>query len=604
MTLRACVPLCLALVGAQPGRLLAQTIKDVTEPPTRPAPARVASARPPDTSEASLLRHTVDSLRQANAALRFKVPPDSASRARYESAVNVTKTVLLGWFALVLFYLVWAVHRYVYNYGLSNREWKILYPEVYETWLDRLLVRIFGGKDYRTRRQELIEHQLTLRNRQQETSPDDLPAAPAAAITKPFDEPPGNPYQDDSFGLPPGTIRGILALTSLIMFVMVEGVNLHSPASLEGQFDGLVTVFEMVVAFYFGSRAVEVLQAKAAEQRTKETTAPAAAGVEAPVRPAPKAAAPQEPAPVITTPSPAAAMEQVLLPETRSFDRFANVVALTKDGGAAPAAQPAAQLTGMPLAKRVLTLTAAFETGRGFPDCFGTVAGNFDGQGLSFGALQWNIGQGSLQPLWKEMRDRHDADLRTILAGLYDEFCHMLDSPKDDQLRWALGIQSLVSSRTNTWRIADNWKNALQALGMSGPMVDIQVSRASSAYQIALGFCKDYRLTRERGVALMFDIRVQNGGVDREGSGERIRGDFELINPALSADEQEVARMEIIARDRAEVASPKWREDVLRRKLTIAQGKGTVHGRSYDLDRDFAIGLDPIESTAPLTAVA
>src|SRR2546430_1617936 len=74
--------------------------------------------------------------------------------------------------------------------------------------------------------------------------------------------------------------------------------------------------------------------------------------------------------------------------------------------------------------------------------------------------------------------------------------------------------------------------------------------------------------------------------------------------PILSADEQEVARMEIIARDRAEVASPKWREDVLRRKLTIAQGKGTVHGRSYDLDRDFAIGLDPIESTAPLTAVA
>src|SRR2546427_4993197 len=34
----------------------------------------------------------------------------------------------------------------------------------------------------------------------------------------------------------------------------------------------------------------------------------------------------------------------------------------------------------------------------------------------------------SLQPLWKEMRDRHDADLRTILAGLYDEFCHMLRS--------------------------------------------------------------------------------------------------------------------------------------------------------------------------------
>src|SRR5437899_12443018 len=105
MTLRACVPLCLALVGAQPGRLLAQTIKDVTEPPTRPAPARVASARPRDTSEASVLRHTVDSLRQANAALRSTVPLPTASRPRLASAGNFTLTVLLAWFPLWLFFL-------------------------------------------------------------------------------------------------------------------------------------------------------------------------------------------------------------------------------------------------------------------------------------------------------------------------------------------------------------------------------------------------------------------------------------------------------------------------------------------------------------------
>src|SRR6266480_44292 len=582
MTHGARVAVYLALVGVQPGQSLAQTIKELSEPATRPASQRGASGRHADTSDGSLLLHLVDSLRSANEGLRLKVPVDAASRTRYESAVNTAKRVLAGWFILVLLYLVWAVHRYVYNYGLSNREWKILYPEVYETWLDRLLAWIFQGKDYRTRRQELVGHQLNLRDRQQGASTADLPVAPGAVITKPFDEPPGNPYQEDSFGLPPGTIRGILALTALIMFVLVEGVNLHSPASLEGQFDGMVTVFEMVVAFYFGSRAVEALKATTAEPTSKNGAASMPATVETA---SPGSRASVVPATAAPLDKASRAVESVLLPEGNSRERFANVVALAKDGSSKTAMQPAASLTGMPLAKRVLTLTAAFETGRDFPDCFGTIAGNFDRQGLSFGALQWNIGQGSLQPLWREMRDRHDADLKATLGALYDEFCRMLDSSKDEQLRWALDIQSVLSNRANAWRIADQWKKALQDLGTSAPMIEIQVSRASSLYQIALGFCRDYQLTRERGAALMFDIRVQNGSVDRNGSGDQIRADFDLINPALSEDEQEVARMEIIARQRAEVANPQWRNDVLMRKLTIARGKGTVHGRDYDLDK-------------------
>ena len=42
---------------------------------------------------------------------------------------------------------------------------------------------------------------------------------------------------------------------------------------------------------------------------------------------------------------------------------------------------------------RCLALTGSFETGRPVPDCFAGISGDFDGQGLSFGALQWNLGQ-------------------------------------------------------------------------------------------------------------------------------------------------------------------------------------------------------------------
>src|SRR6266568_4767191 len=286
----------------------------------------------------------------------------------------------------------------------------------------------------------------------------------------------------------------------------------------------------MVLAFYFGSRAVEVLQAKS-QRGGAQTAALESAPATSEESASPSAPA-QAPAPASSSPSILQAIEN-LLPEGASKGRFANVVAAIGGAAAAPAAA-APNLAAMPLATRVLTMTAAFETARAYPGCFGTLAGNFDGQGLSFGALQWNIGIGSLQPLWVEMRDNHPAELKAALGGLYDAFC-----------------------------------------------------------RVALGFCRDYQLTSERGAALMFDIRVQNGSVDRNGSGPLIRSDFDQIDPGLAAQDKEVARMEIIARRRAAVARADFRDDVLRRKLTIAQGTGTVHNRAYDLAKDFGIGMVP-----------
>src|SRR5262245_35357675 len=53
-----------------------------------------------------------------------------------------------------------------------------------------------------------------------------------------------------------------------------------------------------------------------------------------------------------------------------------------------------------PAEEKALRITTTFETGR--PLNPAGLAGNFDGQGLSFGMLQWNIGTGSLQPLLRE----------------------------------------------------------------------------------------------------------------------------------------------------------------------------------------------------------
>jgi hypothetical protein len=83
----------------------------------------------------------------------------------------------------------------------------------------------------------------------------------------------------------------------------------------------------------------------------------------------------------------------------------------------------------------------------------------------------------------------------------------------------------------------------------------------------------------------MFDIRVQNGSIDQK-TEAKIRADF-----ATMAPNDEVARLRSIANRRAEAAAPQFVEDVRVRKLTIANGGGTVHGITWDLEAQFGIGL-------------
>jgi len=91
----------------------------------------------------------------------------------------------------------------------------------------------------------------------------------------------------------------------------------------------------------------------------------------------------------------------------------------------------------------------------------------------------------------------------------------------------------------------------------------------------------------------MFDIKAQNGSIS-ERIKSQITGDFGRINPVLSSEEAEVERLRIIANRRAAAAKASWVEDVRARKLTIANGQGTVHGNFYDLKEQYGLGLEPL----------
>ena len=136
----------------------------------------------------------------------------------------------------------------------------------------------------------------------------------------------------------------------------------------------------------------------------------------------------------------------------------------------------------------------------------------------------------------------------------------------------------------------------MKALGRTPEFSAIQAAHASSILDQAFALCSEFGLTSQRGVALMFDVLTQNGSV-KSIVKTQIMADFAQL-PASGAAELEVARMRIIANRVAASARPQFVDDVRVRKLTIAEGKGLVHGISYDLEGVFCLTLDPFAAAA------
>jgi hypothetical protein len=245
---------------------------------------------------------------------------------------------------------------------------------------------------------------------------------------------------------------------------------------------------------------------------------------------------------------------------------------------------PVSALASAPLGTRCLALTGSFETGAHPPDCFCGITGDFDGMGISFGALQWNLGQKTLQPLLADAVRQHEDICRSIFHEHLDTMMTLGGESLEEQLRFARSIQ------TPSFQVIEPWRGMLKALGYTPEFQAIQTARAAELSARALGLCGDFGLTSRRAAALMFDALTQNGGV-RPLVKSQILADFTQLS--ATGEDLEVARMRIIANRVAASARAQYVDDVRVRKLTIAEGRGIVHGIPYDLDNVFGLTLAP-----------
>jgi len=141
--------------------------------------------------------------------------------------IKVALTIMALWIIILISYFTWAIHFYNVNAGYTNQDWETIYEGI------------------RKRKAEGLE-----------ISADDL-------------KQPENPYKDEALGIPSGAVRGTIALSmmviGLVMLILFIGDASNVMAT---KYEFFSNAFLMMMAFYFGSRALEILTNKAGKNGT------------------------------------------------------------------------------------------------------------------------------------------------------------------------------------------------------------------------------------------------------------------------------------------------------------------------------------------------
>ncbi|MFL6519481.1 MAG: peptidoglycan-binding protein [Chthoniobacterales bacterium] len=217
------------------------------------------------------------------------------------------------------------------------------------------------------------------------------------------------------------------------------------------------------------------------------------------------------------------------------------------------------------LPSRALQLTGVWE-GTGY----GGANGNFDGQGITWGVVGFTWANGELQGILNEIREQFPQIFTASFGDLEDEISDVLERPRPLQMLWARGI-----STNGGENIEAPWDAAFKALGATPEVQGVENAHAQHYWNAGLPLAADFGLQSEAGLALCFDIAVQNTVTD----GMIAEIQHRIGNQGMD----EADKMQIVAHVVAEHANPKYFNDVLKRKMTFATGQGTVHEDLYDI---------------------
>ncbi|WP_060482951.1 hypothetical protein [Pseudomonas sp. NBRC 111119] len=287
---------------------------------------------------------------------------------------------------------------------------------------------------------------------------------------------------------------------------------------------------------------------------------------------------------------------------------------------------------------RVLMVVANYETN----GCWAGATGDFDGQLLSAGIMQWNFKSGSIQPLIKRYKEKFKTEEEFIVnrkrlmpnygGQFFDVSCRSI--PVKDKCSEFLRINTDSVSK----RLKPDFRREVNALFDDLVMRQIQVDVFGRSLTSVLDdLSRVYKAPKPKAwqVAWAIDIKTQQGGkfpkdasikrvkdsIASNAPGERskqvkgiimwyhgqclsgdtdgVKNDYEynvgLWNDLAekivedSTREEAVHYTYLISKTAANIDG-RYQPDAFQRRATIVFGKGSVHGRQVDFSPLYLTG--------------
>src|SRR5271154_1408402 len=244
-----------------------------------------------------------------------------------------------------------------------------------------------------------------------------------------------------------------------------------------------------------------------------------------------------------------------------------------------------------------LKVSGGFESGTG--PSYTSLTGNFDGQGMSAGILQWNAGQGTLQPLVAAIGNAMGWDkAKTFFSSDIQQFSTLAPAAA---IQWCLAHYIATGSKNLDPGAAAKWVSFLSQPESIAAQVQIASNGVlGHAKREVAAYAPDY-VNNNRPYAFFFDLVTQEGGmtvghqtVPAIPSGGTVDVTDVIAfaganNPKCQtiwqANVYEDAEAQLLlhyAYARSLLANPQYQWDTCSRRGTIACRGGVVHAATID----------------------
>ncbi len=164
---------------------------------------------------------------------------------------------------------------------------------------------------------------------------------------------------------------------------------------------------------------------------------------------------------------------------------------------------------------KAVAITSTFETGK--PGSFFGLSGNFDGQGVSFGLVNWTMGTGSLQVLLREFAKSNPEQWHQVFGSNAASFRDLImpDTAAAKATQWRFAIedmneQTVVRGKIK-WSVREPWKTCFRNLADNTSFQAIQIHKVRELMKVAEAYCQSYGLKSEAAFCFMFDAVASHG---------------------------------------------------------------------------------------------